>query len=167
MAIIFLLLPLSFILIFIMTQKCVISLRKKERPRIEIKILLFSFEIDTKKIRKPKEKENKSNKRRIIFKAALQLLKNCHVTLYNLKIPCTEKSSITNIIRLRIFIASLLCYIDSIAKKLVICDNAIILSPDISYLQYDLSITVRLYQLAYGLIKTGLYKLKEKINVRE
>jgi len=167
MAIISILLILSFTLFFILTRDGIIRLRKEEGLRIEIHLQLIAFVINTRKKEKPSEK-GKSETKKIVLKAARRLLKRSRVRLTRLAIPYPrEDASVTSLARYRILSAAAISYVETLSKQFVLCDNAIILSPDLSSIQYDLSIKCRLYEIVYALIKLGLHKLKEKMNVRE
>lgn len=167
MAIISILLILSFTLFFILTRDGVIRLRKEEGLRIEIHLQLIAFVINPRKEEKPSEK-GKSETKKIVLKAVRRLLKRSRVRLSRLAIPYPrEDASVTSLARYRILSAAAISYVETLSKQFVLCDNAIILSPDLSSIQYDLSIKCRLYEIVYALIKLGLHKLKEKMNVRE
>lgn len=167
MAIISILLILSFTLFFILTRDGIIRLRKEEGLRIEIHLQLIAFVINPRKEEKPSEK-GKSETKKIVLKAVRRLLKRSRVRLTRLAIPYPrEEASVTSLARYRILSAAAISYVDTLSKQFVLCDNAIILSPDLSSIQYDLSIKCRLYEIVYALIKLGLHKLKEKMNVRE
>ena len=167
MAIISILLILSFTLFFILTRDGIIRLRKEEGLRIEIHLQLIAFVINARKEEKPSEK-GKSETKKIVLKAVRRLLKRSRVRLTRLAIPYPrEDASVTSLARYRILSAAAISYVETLSKQFVLCDNAIILSPDLSSIQYDLSIKCRLYEIVYALIKLGLHKLKEKMNVRE
>lgn len=167
MAIISILLILSFTFFFILTRDGVIRLRKEEGLRIEIHLQLIAFVINPRKEEKPSEK-GKSETKKIVLKAVGRLLKRSRVRLTRLAIPYPrEDASVTSLARYRILSAAAISYVETLSKQFVLCDNAIILSPDLSSIQYDLSIKCRLYEIVYALIKLGLHKLKEKMNVRE
>ena len=167
MAIISILLILSFTFFFILTRDGVIRLRKEEGLRIEIHLQLIAFVINPRKEEKPSE-NGKSETKKIVLKAVRRLLKRSRVRLTRLAIPYPrEAASVTSLARYRILSAAAISYVETLSKQFVLCDNAIILSPDLSSIQYDLSIKCRLYEIVYALIKLGLHKLKEKMNVRE
>ena len=167
MATISILLILSFTLCFIFTRDSIIRLRKEEGLRVEIHLQLIAFVINPQKKEKPSEK-GKSETKKIVLKAVRQLLKRSQVRLTRLAIPCPrEDASVTGLARYRILSAAAISYVETLSNQFILCDNAIILSPDLSSIQYDVSIKCRLYQIVYTLIKLGLHKFKEKINVRE
>jgi hypothetical protein len=166
---ILLFLLLSFTALYIFTRTCFVRIKKFEKLKIEIHLQILAYILTpVRRSNNSRKDKNKSKSRRIILAALEELIKNSMVVIHSLKIPYSDReATVVKMIRYRIYLATLLSYIDSMSHKFILCDNALTLSPDISSIQYDVSIRCRLYQLIYNLIKLGLHKLKEKIYVRE
>lgn len=166
---IFILLILSFLFFFVTTRKATIRLIKEEDLRIECHLQIIALVIKPAGRQKGKGQRKKSASRRGIIAALRKLIRHSKVVIYKLYIPFAEirKNSITVAVRRRILSATIISYLETVAEGIYISDNAIILSPDISTLQYDLSIESRLYLILYNLGGLAFHILKEKIHVRE
>lgn len=166
MAKISILIIISFIFFYILTRESMVRLIRGEKMIIEIHMQIFAFIIGSAnggEKRKKRDALSREAKRKILT-ALLRTMKRCKIRLNKLLIPYSEKdnSSITRIVRYRIISATILSCFDSISEGLYYSDDAVTLSPDISSIQYDVSIKLRLYQLIHALIKLGIHVLKEK-----
>ena len=168
MPVIFILLILSFLLFFVITRKATIRLTKEENLRIEFHMQIIALVISPGGRQKGKGRK-KSASRRSILAALRRLIKHSNVIIYKLYVPFAEirENSITASVRRRILSAMVISYLETMAERIYLADNAIILSPDLSSLQYDLSIESRLYLILYNLGELAFHILKEKIHVRE
>lgn len=166
---IFILLILSFLLFFVITRKATIRLIKEENLRIEFHMQIIALVISPRGRQRANERQKKSYSRRNILAALRRLIKHSNVIIYKLYVPFAEirENSITAAVRRRILSAMIISYLETMAKRIYLSDNAIILSPDLSSLQYDLSIESRLYLILYNLGGLAFHILKEKIHVRE
>ena len=165
---IFILLILSFLLFFVITRKATIRLIKEENLRLELHMQIIALVISPEGRQKGKG-QRKSASRRSILAALRRLIKHSNVIIYKLYVPFAEirENSITAAVRRRILSAMVISYLETMAERIYLSDNAIILSPDLSSLQYDLSIKSRLYLILYNLGGVAFHSLKEKIHVRE
>lgn len=166
---IFILLILSFLILFVITRKSTVRLIKEENLRIEFHMQIIAFVISPKGRQGGKGRQKKSTSRRSILAALRRLIRHSKVIIYRLHVPFAEilGNSITAAVRRRILSATIISYLETMAERIYLSDNAIILSPDLTSLQYDVSIETRLYQILYNLIGLAFHKLKEKIHVRE
>ena len=166
---IFILLILSFLLFFVITRKATIRLVKEENLRIECHMQIFALVISPKGRQRDKSQKKKTASRRSILAALRRLIKHSKVVIYKLHVPFAEirENSITAAVRRQILSAMIISYLETVAEKIYLSDNAIILSPDLSSLQYDISIESRLYLILYNLGGLAFHILKEKIHVRE
>ena len=168
---IFILLILSFLLFFVTTRKATIRLIKEEDLRIECHMQIIALVIKPAGRQKGERqrKRKKAASRRSILATLRRLIKHSNVIIYKLYVPFAEirENSITAAVRRRILSAMIISYLETMAERIYLSDNAIILSPDLSSLQYDLSIESRLYMILYNLGGLAFHILKEKIHVRE
>ena len=166
---IFILLILSFLVFFIITRKATVRLIKEEKLRIEFHMQIIALVISPEGRQKGKGRKKKSTSHRGIIAALRRLIRHSKVVIYKLHVPFAEirENSITAAVRRRILSATIISYLETMAERIYLSDNAIILSPDLSSLQYDLSIESRLYMILYNLGGLAFHILKEKIHVRE
>ena len=166
---IFILLILSFLVFFIITRKATVRLIKEEKLRIEFHMQIIALVISPEGRQKGKGRKKKSTSHRGIIAALRRLIRHSKVVIYKLHVPFAEirENTITAAVRRRILSATIISYLETIAGGIYLSDNAIILSPDLSSLQYDISIESRLYQIIYNLGGVAFHILKEKIHVRE
>ena len=166
---IFILLILSFLVFFIITRKATVRLIKEENLRIECHMQIFALVISPGGRQRDKNRKKKAASRRSILAALRRLIKHSNVIIYKLHVPFAEirENSVTAAVRRRILSATVISYLETVAERIYLSDNAIILSPDLSSLQYDLSIESRLYLILYNLGGLAFNNLKEKIHVRE
>ncbi|MBQ8302220.1 MAG: hypothetical protein IJX97_01560 [Clostridia bacterium] len=164
----------AFLLFYVSTRKTKIKIKKQDRMKIELHLQLIAFEFFIKKSKEQKGKKNKENskhKRKRIITTVLRVVRKgeLHIERLALPYPNTDSLSFTRPFRYRILISSLIAYLETKAKKITLSDNAIILSPDINALQYDLTVTCKLYELIYAVVvlTVGILKEREKSNVRE
>ena len=169
MPVIFILLILSFLIFFVITRKSTVRLIKEENLRIECHMQIFALVISPKGRQREKGRKRKTSSRHYILAALRRLIRHSKVVIYKLYIPFAEirENSITAAVRRRILSAMIISYLETMAERIYLSDNAIILSPDLSSLQYDLSIESRLYLILYNLGGLAFHILKEKIHVRE
>lgn len=169
MPVIFILLILSFLVFFIITRKATVRLIKEEKLRIEFHMQIIALVISPEGRQKGKGRKKKSTSHRGIIAALRRLIRHSKVVIYKLHVPFAEirENSITAAVRRRILSATIISYLETMAERIYLSDNAIILSPDLSSLQYDLSIESRLYMILYNLGGLAFHILKEKIHVRE
>ena len=169
MPVIFILLILSFLVFFIITRKATVRLIKEEKLRIEFHMQIIALVISPAGRQRDKGRRKNTASRRNILAALRGLIKHSNVIIYKLYVPFAEirENSITAAVRRRILSAMVISYLETVAERIYLADNAIILSPDLSSLQYDLSIESRLYQIIYNLGGVAFHILKEKIHVRE
>lgn len=174
MAGISILLIITFLLFFVLTRKTKIKLKKKDELKIELHLQLMAVEFfvgENKKQRGQSEKESSKHKRKRIITTVLRVVRmgELHIKELALPYPNIDFISYTRPFRYRILISSLIAYLETKVKSLTISDDAIILSPDTKALQYDLTITCKLYELIYAVIvlTVGILKERERTNVRE
>ena len=169
MPVIFLLLILSFLVFFVITRKSTVRVIKEENLRIEFHMQIIALVISPKGRQRDKGRRKKTASRRNILAALRRLIKHSKVAINKLHVPFAEirENSITAAVRRRILSAMIISYLETMAEEIYLSDNAIILSPDLSSLQYDVSIESRLYQIIYNLTGLAFHILKEKIHVRE
>ena len=130
---------------------------------------------------KKREDANSKNEKRplsreykeVIFKTVRWLVKVGSLRINRLLFPSGSLSDdprkILRPIRYKILLSSLLAYLETKTSRLYFTDNAIILSPDISALQYDLTVYCKLYQFLRGIatLTFGLLKERGTKGVRE
>ena len=166
---IFILLILSFLIFFVITRKSTIRLIKEENLRIEFHMQIIAFVISPRGRQREKGRKRKTSSRHYILAALRRLIRHSEVIIYKLQVPFAEvwENSIMAAVRRRILSATVISYLETMAEKIYLSDNAINLSPDLSTLQYDISIKTRLYQILYNLGESAFHILKEKVHVRE
>lgn len=169
MPVIFILLILSFLVFFIITRKATVRLIKEEKLRIEFHMQIIALVISPAGRQREKGRKRKTTSRHYILAALRRLIKHSNVIIYKLHVPFSEvwENSIMAAVRRRILSATVISYLETMTEKIYLSDNAINLSPDLSSLQYDVSIKTRLYQILYNLGEYAFHILKEKIHVRE
>ena len=159
------LLLITFLLFYILSQRCIVRITNEEGIRIEIHMPLFAIVINPGR-RKKSDGEGRKN-RRAILAAVRRLIRTGSIKINRVILPSPAVGSPTRDIRYRILYSATISYIESISRGLLLSDNALTLSPDITSIQYDVSINSRLYEIIYAILRLGFHKIKERINVRE
>lgn len=170
---------LSFMLFFTITREAMVKIIKLDRLRIEIHLQLFAYiwtkkdkndNADTEKQRKKQKRFSKDKRDRIIA-AIRRILRKGEARINRLALPYDEaefdKGAFLRPIRYRILAYTFIAYLKTQTNRLTLGDDAIILSPDIDKLQYDLTVKCRLYELLYALLTLYIGIKKEKRQARE
>nr|MBE6545423.1 hypothetical protein [Oscillospiraceae bacterium] len=167
---------LSFIIFFSLTRESMVKIIKKDRLRIEVHLQIIAY-IWTKKdnsdnANKSKRKKRFSKEKRDRIIAAIRrVIRKGEVRVNRLALPYDEgnfdKASVLRPVRYRILAYTLIAYLSTKTNRLTLRDDAIILSPDIDNLQYELTVKCRQYELLYALWTLYIGILKEKRQVKK
>lgn len=155
---------LLFLFFFILTSTVWIRLIKYENFRIEFHLPLLAFFLTIKGKEKKKQTDTKRGVRSYlrIFTAILKHLEDCTIEIEKITLPCKtddfSQSTLVTPFSYQGLIYAILLRLKAKIKRLKICDNAIISSPDIEKAHLRITIKARLYQVLYA-----LYMLKRKL----
>ena len=178
MWVILVLLILSFLLFFVLTQEVMIKLIKKESIIVELhlQIIAISFNVGTKNKDNPKKKkksEDSRKKREIILNSVFRLAERGEIKIDKLALPYFQTNGYFSPFFLPIgykaFVSTLLAYIETRTKKMTLGEDALILSPDINNIQCEITVKSRLFRIIHTVFRYIVYIFKEKVgkHVRE
>lgn len=165
---------LSFLLFFALTRTVWVRIIKEDALRIEIHLPLLALCIYFKKDKKKKKETDKLSVRAYIrvIAGTLRRVKGSEVEIRRIILPCkiNEFSTMTLVkpFGLQGVIYTVIAYLKTMAQNLVLCDNAIISSPDVTETQYYVTVKLRLFQLIYALLtyRRGIYEEKRARRIR-
>lgn len=156
------------ILLFLITRRVYIRVIKSDVTVVSIGFILFKLELTKKqnsKQEKPVDTDTKSeiplefNEVFSLLAMLMRYFKKCTITIRRLTVPYkTKEDNIYSPIGFRAALSALLVYIDSSVEKLIVTDNAFILSSDTKP-QFDITLGILLFDLivlAIRLIIKGL-----------
>ena len=167
---------LLFLFFFILTRMVWVRIIKMEKLRIEIHLPLICLCLSAGDKRTPKKKEESEKlSARAYFRiitVTINRVKKAEIIIKKIVLPYSIKSFGTMTL-VRPFgyqglIYSLIAYLKTKTQKLVLEDNAIISSPDITETHYYFTVKLRLFQLFYAVVafKRGLRKEKRARGLR-
>lgn len=166
------LLIVSFLIFFVITRTVWVRIIKEKAFKIELHLpllaLKLSFGKEIKKDKKSKKKEDKLGPKAYlhIFGDTLSKLKESRVVIKRVALPfrLDDFNSMTLITPFAYqgIVFAAIAYLRTKTKKLTIENNAIISSPNVTEIQFYLTIKLRLYQLIYALLtaKRGIEEEK-------
>lgn len=176
---IYVILSAATLILFILTRRVHIRVIKKENTVFSIGFSLFKIEF-TKNKKSLSEKaslqESAEGETPVDFgeifsliKSLLRYFRKCTVTVRHLAVPISESSpGIYKFFGFRAVISVALAYIESNVEKLIISDNAFILSSD-GNTQFDVDLGIVLLDLIILILRLVIKVLKigrlEKANV--
>ena len=156
------LLPLTLALL--LTAKLTLRFIKDRNLCIEAKFLFINISNDIIS----KKNNNATGRKKIgrrVASAVLRHAKKFEITLHSITLPSPtirDPSNLTQVIQHKIYISALIAYIESKVQRLIIEDDAFILSSDKDSFHFDISIKCRLYQLFPAITNICLELIKEK-----
>ena len=167
---------LSFLFFFILTRKVWVRVIKEENFRLQFHLPLLSLHL-TKRKKQESDKKDQSSKSKTrlgirsyfrIVTSTLDHVENCEITVKQVILPCKtgnfSASTLVSPFGYQGLIYTVIAYLKTKTKNLVLEDNAIISSPDVTETQFYLTVKLRLYQLIYALLtlKIGINKEERK-----
>ena len=171
---------LLFLFFFILTRMVWVKVIKRDRLRIEIHLPLLALILtDKKQEEKKKRKETDKLSARAyirVIAGTLARVKECELNIREVTLPCKTNTfngfTLVKPFGYQGLIYAVIAYLQTKAKSLTLDDNAIISSPDVTAIQYYVTVKLRLFQLIYALLafRRGMYEEKRarRINyVRE
>ena len=159
---------IGFLLLFWLTHVVWVRIIKEDRLVIELHLPLLALCISKANQDKQKEKNKKLGAFSYIkiITGIISHIKNCRVEVKEIRLPFKE-AEFTTLSLIKPYgyqgvVYAILAYVKTKAQRLIISDNAVISSPDISELQFHITFKLRLFQLIYALltIKRGIEKEK-------
>ena len=157
---------LSFIFFYVLTRNVWVRIVKKENLRIELHLPLLSLHFTNTKNGKKKGSSISKAAYLRIARDAISRIKRSEIYITRIALPY-QASDFDGLSTLRPFglqgIAyTAIAYLRARTKSLVLSNNAIISSPDITELQFHITIKLYLYQLIYAIVTLRLSVNKEK-----
>lgn len=167
---------LSFLFFFVLTRRVLVRIIKEERLRIEIHLPLLALYLYGKKDKKEKRKKetDKLSTRAYIriIAGTLRRVRKCEVVVKKITLPC-KVDSFSTMTLVKPFgyqglIYAVIAYLKTKAHKLMLEDNAIISSPDVTEAQYYVTVKLRLFELIYAILtfRRGVYEEKRARRIR-
>lgn len=147
-------------LLFTLTRRVYIKIKKEKRWRVELHFTLWAFHIE--KVLASENKKGKKNKRnkkkhsvhyyREVASRISEVLTYSDVKINKLHVPKNEREeyerqNYTGQYGYHGLISAFLAFIKSRSRQLDINDNAIILIPDGEKLSLDMTVSVRLFRI--------------------
>lgn len=166
---------LLFLLFFILTRRVWVRVIKKELLRIEIHLPLLALILIGKKDKDKKSKESEKLSARAyirVIAGTLAKVKDCELNVREVTLPCKTNSfdgfTLVKPFGYQGLIYAVVAYLQTKAKKLTLSDNAIISSPDVTAIQYYVTVKIRLFQLIYALLafRRGIYEEKRARRIK-
>ena len=160
---------LSFLLFYVLTRTVWVRIIKEEIFRIEIHLPLLALYLGSNKEKKKTKKETDKLSARAyirVIAGTLSRVKDCEVNVKHITLPCkTDKFDAMTLVRPFVYqglVYAVAAYLKTKAQKLLLSDNAIISSPDITEIQYYVTVKLKLFNLIYALftVRRGLYEEK-------
>ena len=164
-----------FLLFFVLTRRIFVRIIREEDMNIEIHLPLLALCLRIKdKSKKDKKQTEKLSLRAYIriIAATLTRVSGCEVLVERIALPCKidgfSQSTLLKPFGQQGLIYAAIAYIKSKAHKLILYDNAIISSPDITKAQYRITLKLRLFELIYALLtfRRGVYEEKRARRMR-
>ncbi len=167
---------LSFLLFFILTRRVWVRIIKEDVLRIEMHLPLLALYLygdKDKKKKKKKETDKLSTRAYIrIIAGTLRRVRRCEVAVKKITLPCKADSfgtmTLVKPFGYQGLIYAIIAYLKTKAHKLILEDNAITSSPDITEAQYYFTVKLRLYELIYAVLtfRRGVYEEKRARRIR-
>lgn len=160
---------LSFLLLYVLTRTVWVRIIKKEILRIEIHLPLLALCLISKKEKKNAKKETDKLSARAYIRVVagtLARVRDCTVVVREVTLPCkADKFEALTLVRPFAYqglIYAVIAYLKTKAKRLILLDNAIISSPDITEIQYYVTVKLSLFNLIYAVfaVRRGIYEEK-------
>lgn len=164
-----------FLLFFVLTRRIFVRIMREENTNIEIHLPLLALCLTIKKKSKRDKKETEKLSVRAyirIIAGTLKRVRKCEVLVEKIALPCKidsfSQSTLLKPFGQQGLLYAAIAYIKSKAHKLILCDNAIISSPDITEAQYRITLKLRLFELIYALLtfRRGVYEEKRARRIR-
>ena len=160
---------LLFLLFFILTRMVLVRVIKGEYLEVQFHLPLLALflsnadkkkdgELTEKEVRREKEKDPRLSARAYIRVVAgtLARVKDCELTVKRVILPCKTDNfgsfTLVNPFGYQGLIYAVIAYLQTKAKRLVLEDNAIISSPDVTVTHFYLTVKLRLFQLIHALL---------------
>ena len=166
----------SFLCFFILTRVVWVRIIKREVLKIEIHLPLLAIHLignRDKKQKKKKETEKLSARAYIrVIAGTLSRVKDCEVNIKKITLPCkTDSFSTFTLVKpfgYQGLIYAVIAYMKTKAKDLTLNDNAIISSPDVTEVQYYVTVKLRLFKLIYAILtfRRGVYQEKRARRIK-
>ena len=147
---IYVFLLLSFCLLFFLTEKIWIKIKKNDFFTVEIHFPILAIEFS--KSKKAEDTRVKNKKRRSstflkyprILSTVYNFLEECEIEITQIILPIENSSD--KYYKYHTILFGALAYLKTKAKKLFIQRDGLILSPDATDFSFDLTIKVKLYK---------------------
>ena len=168
---------ISFLILFVLSRTVWVRIIKEEKFSFELHLPLLALCIteDRRKDEKKKDinKKNKADKISTrayirIFSSALERIRKSTVIVKRVILPLNlsnfDSMTLVTPFAYQGLVYTIIAYLKTKTDKLIIEDNAIISSPDISKIQFYITVKLRLYQLIYALltVKRGIEEEKRQ-----
>lgn len=167
-----------FILFFVLTRRVFVKIIKKDDLIIEIHLPILALILIQRSQNgdKSKNKAKKEEKLSIIsyirlITGIVARIKDAEIVVKSISIPIKseefDKSTIIRPLKQHALLCGFIAYLRTKTKNIFIEDNAFILSPDISALQCNITVKLRLYSLIYRLLSVlhGINEEKKRMRI--
>lgn len=165
----------SFLYFFILTRVVWVRIIKKEVLKIEIHLPLLAIHLIFPKNKRSTSKKSEKISARAYIRIISETIKrvwDCRIEIKEVALPC--KTDLFNGLTLvRPFgyqglIYAVIAYMKTKAKDLTLNDNAIISSPDVTEVQYYVTVKLRLFKLIYAILTfmRGVYQEKRSRRIK-
>lgn len=167
-------LVLSFLLFFILTRRVWVRIIKEEGLKIEIHLPLLALCLYGKSNKKENKETDKLSTRAYlrVIAGTLRRVRHAEVIIKKITLPLKVasfgSSTLVTPFAYQGLIYTVIAYLKTKAKRLILCDNAITSSPDVNKAQYYVTVKLRLYQLIYALLtfRRGVNEEKRARRIR-
>ena len=161
---------LSFLLFFVLTRVVWIKIIKEEILIIEIHLPLLALLLyfnENKSEKRKKETDRLSTRAYVrIVAETLRRTKDCRLEVKKIALPCKIDSfSTATLVKPFAYqgmLYAIIAYLKTQTSNLILFDNAIISSPDITEMQYYFTVKLRLFKLIYAYLTFRHDMQKEK-----
>ena len=165
---------ICFLIFFYLTRIVWVRIIKENHLVIELHLPLLALCLSFKNKRGNKNKKASTKKYINILSKFLSHIKYCYFEIDRITLPMNrDKFNAFSLIKpygYQGLLYAIIAYVKTKSSGLIIKDNAIISSPDVSEIQFFITIKLRLFQLIYALltVKSGINKKAKRIkNVGE
>ena len=171
---------ISFLILFVLSRTVWIRIIKEEQFRVELHLPLLAISlIDDNKIDKQKSEKKKDKAEKISPRAYIRIFGNTLERIHKstvvvkrialpLKLSDFDAMTLVTPFAYQSVVYTIIAYLKTKTDRLILPDNAVILSPDINSLQFYVTVKLRLYQLIYALltVKKGIEEEKKARRIK-
>ena len=167
-------------ILFVLSRTVWIRIIKEEQFRVELHLPLLAISlIDDNKIDKQKSEKKKDKADKISPRAYIRIFGNTLERIHKstvvvkrvalpLKLSDFDAMTLVTPFAYQSVVYTIIAYLKTKTDRLILPDNAVILSPDINSLQFYVTVKLRLYQLIYALltVKKGIEEEKKARRIK-